>query len=72
MLSGVTFKPSRDKREKWRQQMLDAQLSRHLTQGLASKLFGALQWATQHTFKRLGRAMVRPIARHAVALLSAV
>lgn len=34
-----------------------------LFEDVAAKLVGALQWATQHTFKRSGRAMIRPIIR---------
>ena len=33
--------------------------------GCASKLAGRLSWGTQFLFKRLGRAMLRPIFRHA-------
>ena len=42
----------------WLQRILD---SGRLCGGEAGKLAGALQWAAQHTFKRLGRAMIRPI-----------
>eukprot|EP00973_Karenia_brevis_P046265 6414446-Karenia_brevis.AAC.1 len=32
-----------------------------LSSGEASKLSGQLQWGSQHIFRRLGRAMIRPI-----------
>ena len=36
-----------------------------LHRGDAQKLSGALTWASQQSFKRLGRAMLRPIIWHA-------
>ena len=47
-------------RSSWIQRIL---LSGRLCGGEAGKLAGALQWAAQHTFRRLGRAMIRPLIR---------
>ena len=60
---GAAFRPDEGEIQKWLRQIqgfLDAGFM-HL--GQASKLAGALQWATRCTFKRLGRAMLRPIYR---------
>lgn len=62
---GASFRPDEEKVAKWTsriQHYLDARI---LQQGDASKLSGALQWAAQNTFKRVGRAMLRPLFRHA-------
>ena len=37
--------------------------SNKLLPGQASKLAGALNWASQHMFKRLGRALIYPLYR---------
>ena len=63
LLAGATFKPSRDKIEKWLLRINTALDTGRLTSGEASKLSGALSWATQQAFRRLGRAMIRPIIR---------
>ena len=42
-----------------------------LHRGDAKKLSGALTWASQQSFKRLGRAMLRPIIWHAKFVLHA-
>ena len=65
LLAGASFKPSRDKRQKWIQTITAALERGRLTDGEASKLSGALQWSTQHSFRRLGRAMLRPLIRWA-------
>ena len=59
---GVTLQPSDDKVQKWTKWIEDILRRGRLPGGEASKLAGALQWAAQHSFKRLGRAMIRPIA----------
>ena len=61
--TGLTCRPDEAKVFKW-----SCRLQRFLEEGTlhsgdASKLAGALQWATQFMFKRLGRAMLRPIFR---------
>ena len=60
---GAWHKPSADKIAKWSKQIDGFLTMERLCGGEASKLSGALQWASQHTFKRLGRAMIRPIIR---------
>ena len=58
---GIKCKPTVAKSEKWLGQIQQALDSKTLLAGHASKLAGALQWATAHMFDRLGRAMIRPI-----------
>ena len=57
----VTFRLCPKKREKWIAQIKMALETDHLDAGSASKLAGRLNFATQHLFRRLGRAMIRPI-----------
>ena len=59
--SGVVYWPSEDKVKKWTRRIQVALDSGVMTSGEASKLSGALQWATQLIFRKLGRAMLRPI-----------
>ena len=59
--TGVRFEPEAAKKIKWRHKIQMALETGKLTGGEASKLAGALNWAGQKTFKRLGRAMFRPI-----------
>ena len=58
----VTLQPSDDKVQKWTTWIEDILRRGRLPGDEASKLAGALQWAAQHSLKRLGRAMIRPIA----------
>lgn len=58
---GALHKPSADKVVKWSGKLKSFLATGKLCGGEASKMAGALQWAAQHTFKRLGRAMIRPI-----------
>ena len=58
---GATFRPNEEKAIKWTDKIWDVLCKDCLHSGEASKLSGALQWATQHTFRRLGRAMLRPL-----------
>ena len=60
---GITFRPSEDKRQKWIAKIRTALQQDKLIAGEASKLVGALQWSTQHSFRRLGRAMLTPLNR---------
>lgn len=58
---GITLWPSQDKVRKWLKKIGLALATLKLTSGEASKLSGGLQWACQMAFRRLGRAMLRPI-----------
>ena len=58
---GVTFWPAPEKVSKW-VAAIDGFLSQlKMDGGQASKLAGQLAWASQCAFRRLGRAMLRPI-----------
>ena len=60
---GALCKPDPAKVSKWCKQIQGYLAAGELHAGDASKLAGALQWACQHMFRRLGRAMLRPIFR---------
>ncbi len=60
---GVAFRPAAKKVQKWLKRIEAALPAGRLTSGEASKLAGALQWASQSIFRKLGRAMIRPINR---------
>lgn len=60
---GLTFWPSEDKVKKWLSTIEQHLASGRMCSGEASKMSGRLQWGTQRAFKRLGRAMLRPIVR---------
>ena len=70
--SGFSCWPSDDKVTKWTRRIDLAQRSGKLSPGEASKLSGALMWATQAIFKRLGRAMLRPIIRQSHSAKSSI
>lgn len=57
----VVFTICPKKRAKWLLQIQHALEADRLDAGSASKLAGRLNFATQRLFRRLGRAMVRPI-----------
>ena len=57
---GMRCRPSRDKAEKWSLHLQTAKSAKKLYSGEASKVCGRLQWAASRTFKRIGRAMLRP------------
>jgi hypothetical protein len=66
---GFTFVPDEAKVTKWSRQIAEALRTSRLTGGEASKLSGRLSWASQHIFRRVGRALLYPIykqkrARH--------
>ena len=63
-IEGVRYMPALVKVQKWAQRIASYLEGDRLTGGEAAKLAGALQWASQHAFKRLGRAMLRPIHRY--------
>ena len=58
---GINLWPSQDKVQKWVGKIGLALATLKMTSGEASKLSGGLQWACQMAFRRLGRAMLRPI-----------
>jgi hypothetical protein len=58
-----------DKVAKWSGQIREALASMRLGSGQASKLAGRLGFGAQHTFRRLGRAMLRPIFQQQYAPL---
>ena len=58
---GFTCRLAPKKAEKCRGVIEAALTSGHMAAGCAQKLAGRLSWATQFLFKRLGRAMLRPI-----------
>ncbi|CAK0791693.1 unnamed protein product, partial [Prorocentrum cordatum] len=61
---GVHCEPACDKRLKWSSAIRHALECGALHQGAAKKLAGALAWAAQRLFKRLDRAMLRPLFAH--------
>ena len=70
--TGATFWPAPTKVAKWM-----SEIERFLNLGImlsgeASKLAGQLQWGAQHIFKKLGRAMLRPIFDHIHAASSEI
>ena len=58
---GIHCCPSEDKIYKWTAVIRRALAFGALEPGAASKLAGALSWASQSLFKRLGRAFLRPL-----------
>jgi hypothetical protein len=58
---GAWFNVCPVKAAKWSAQLQEAIESRHLDSGSAQKLAGRLNFATQHLFHRLGRAMIKPV-----------
>jgi len=70
--TGLTLWPSEDKVDKWIHRITTALKQGKLSPGDASKLSGALQWATQAIFKKLGRAMIRPIIKRSYARWSKI
>ena len=59
--AGLKCRATDEKKAKWIGQIKGFLKEGRLNRGCASKLAGALQWATQFMFNRLGRAMIRPI-----------
>ena len=53
--------PSQQKVVAWCAQIQEALDNQHLAPGTASKLAGRLSWGAGALFRRLGRAMLRPI-----------
>jgi hypothetical protein len=59
--NGYRCKPSSKKASKWIVCIKAALQNERLSAGEASKLAGRLSWASSSLFKKLGRAMLRPI-----------
>ena len=66
---GVSLWPTPDKVSKWKVQLMDAVKAGTLRQGDAAKLVGRLSFGSQHMFRKLGRAMLRPIYCQQYSLL---
>ena len=62
---GFSCSPSADKVVKWRSRIHSALNSNSLRPGDASKLAGALRWASTNMFHRLGRATIVSLYRQA-------
>eukprot|EP00969_Alexandrium_andersonii_P043904 1925114-Alexandrium_andersonii.AAC.1 len=58
---GIRVSPDADKVTKWCGVIEEALRTGALPSGAAAKLAGKLNFAAQHTFYRVGRAMIRPI-----------
>ncbi len=63
---GATFQPTRDKIDKWLAKIVHYLETEKMYSGEASKLSGALQWGSQHIFKKMGRAMLVSIYKRAM------
>ena len=63
--SGASFWPTADKVCKWIVDIERYLAKRGLTEGESSKLAGQLQFGSQNIFRRLGRAMLRPLINNA-------
>ena len=61
---GLYYWPAPDKVIKWKEVIRVARATKMLPAGSASKLTGKLSWGTQHSFKRIGRGMLRPLILH--------
>ena len=62
---GFSCNPSPEKVVKWRDRISSALQTGTLRPGDASKLAGALRWASTNMFYRLGRATIVPLFRQA-------
>ena len=62
-MAGIRMVPSKGKRDKWLSKIHAILQQGCLYPGEASKLSGALNWASQQSFKKLGRGMLIPIRR---------
>ena len=63
-LKEACFWPAPDKVAKWIKLINAALETGNLEMGTASKLAGKLQWSTQSIFRKIGRAMIRPLFDH--------
>ena len=60
-VDGFQCRPSDDKVAKWTRRIQRMLSDQRLTPGEASQLAGQLNWASSAIFRRIGRAMTRPI-----------
>ena len=60
-IDGISFWPSASKIARWKHDIEQALISGVFSAGDASKLVGRLAFANQIIFKRVGRAMLRPL-----------
>ena len=58
---GIMFWPSEAKVSKWSAHIRAALDAKHVSNGECKKLAGRLSWSAQHVFRRLGRALLRPL-----------
>ena len=58
---GVSVRVTDEKAQKWLHDVENALKTKQLGSGQAAKLAGRLSFAAQHTFRKLGRAMLRPL-----------
>ena len=56
----IVMWPTQQKVQQWTNELQKHEQSRRMTPGAASKMAGRPNFATQHCFKKMGRAMVRP------------
>jgi hypothetical protein len=70
--NGYTCELAKEKAEKCVQVIEKALADKELYPGTARKLAGRLSWATQFLFRRLGRAMLRPLFTRAHSSLCAL
>ena len=68
--NGINVQVNEAKAQKWLRDIEQYLGGHKLSPGQASKLAGRLSFASQHTFKRLGRAMLRPMFQQAHAPLA--
>jgi hypothetical protein len=59
--AGVSVRVTDDKAAKWLHDVQEALRAGRLSSGQAAKLAGRLSFSAQHTFRKLGRAMLRPL-----------
>ena len=62
--AGYTCRPAPSTVAKCLQSIAEALQEGVLLPGEAQKLAGRLSWSAQHLFRRLGRAMLRPLYQH--------
>ena len=60
-MSGVSVRVTDDKPQKWLHDVREALQTCRPSSGQAAKLAGRLRFSAQHTFRKLGRAMLRPL-----------
>ena len=58
---GYKCRPKKKKAKKWVKIIQQSVAKRRLAPGEASKMAGRLSWGSSHLFRKLGRAMLRPL-----------